>query len=397
MINLSRLSIRIKIVAGISVIMILAMIFVATYYPSKQEQQIYEAFQIRVTGMAEMIALSTGIAFGLEEYSAIIETFDWAKNDSLVSYIILTDEYDIIFAEYNPDNISVLEILSTEQDSLMVESGFLRCRVPIEYNDVERGTLFLGYSLKALQQQISYNSRIAVIITSSIFGLGLILAFILSHLITKRLKGLQTAAENVSQGNFDVSFEDYGADELGVLAEAFKTMINSVNTNIKLVRKSEKRILDITATLGEAVCVIDKNGTITFSNPEASKLLGWSREELLGLDLHASFHDHSTTHAEIMHEECPLNPTNLSEKKQHQHDHSFQDKAGNSLAVSYNINHLSHANESMGWVLTFHEITERKQRIQSLNDTKEEFRLLSEQLTESDSVKELLLDIIPMT
>lgn len=390
----SAFSIRTKIVAGTATIMVLAMVFVATYYPSKQEKQILEAFQSRVTGIAEMVALSTGIAFGMEEYSAIVETFEWAKSDSLVAYIIMADEYHEIFAVYNPDSLSVQDIVSTSIDPVVLQDEFLKCSAPIIFRSIDRGTLYLGYSLRRVQQQISHNSRIAVLITSSIFGLGLILAFIFSHFITKRLKGLQAVAENVSNGNFNISFDKYGTDELGVLAEAFKTMISSVNANIQLVQESEKRVLDITATLGEALCVIDVKGIITFSNPEATNLMGWSSSELIGNDLHSLFHDHTSIHSDVDQHDCFLSISNLRDKNQHQHDHNFIDKSGVVVPVSYNMNQLIQEGESTGWVITFHEITERKRRIKNLNDTKEEFRQLSEQLAESDSLKELLLDII---
>ena len=56
------------------------------------------------------------------------------------------------------------------------------------------------------------------------------------------------------------------------------------------LRDSEKRLRDITSTLGEGVYVVDSEGRVTFMNPEAGRLLGWSEPEVLGRTLHDVIH-----------------------------------------------------------------------------------------------------------
>lgn len=358
---ISHISIRTKIVAGMALIMILSMVFILTYYPSKQEEQIYDAFRSRVTGMADMLALSAGIALEMEGMSAIVETFEWAKSDSLVSYIILTDEFDEKYAEYNPGKMPVNEVYETRPKSAKIKTGIMKSIVPIMKGEEAKGTLYLGYSIRQIQKQIDKNIRVALIITSSIFGLGIILAFLLSHLITIRLKRLQVSASRVSQGDYDIGFENFGSDELGSLAKAFETMINSVKTNIQLAQKSEKQIHDITASLGEAICVIDTRGKITFSNQEATNLLGWTEQEFVGLDLHACFHNHDTFHNSSNAQDCPLHFSKLKNARLQFYDHIFVSKSGLPIEVALVSNPLTLADEITGWVITFHDITERKQ------------------------------------
>src|SRR5688572_23598799 len=46
----------------------------------------------------------------------------------------------------------------------------------------------------------------------------------------------------------------------------------------------------LTASVGEGVYAIDLEGRLTFMNPAASAILGWTQEELLGVEIHDLMH-----------------------------------------------------------------------------------------------------------
>ncbi len=55
------------------------------------------------------------------------------------------------------------------------------------------------------------------------------------------------------------------------------------------LQDSEVRLRNISSVLGEGVYVLDRNNCLTFMNPEAEKLLGWTEAELLGKKCTTSF------------------------------------------------------------------------------------------------------------
>jgi len=72
------------------------------------------------------------------------------------------------------------------------------------------------------------------------------------------------------------------------------------------VRKSEKYIREITASLGEGVYVLNAQGETTFMNPEAEALLGWSEKELLHKNIHDAIHNRRADGSTLPFEDCEM-------------------------------------------------------------------------------------------
>lgn len=62
----------------------------------------------------------------------------------------------------------------------------------------------------------------------------------------------------------------------------------------------------ITDNLGEGVYALDREGRLTFMNPAARTMLGWTEEELLGRDMHGAIHFQRRDGTPIPASECPV-------------------------------------------------------------------------------------------
>lgn len=71
--------------------------------------------------------------------------------------------------------------------------------------------------------------------------------------------------------------------------------------NMEVLKQSEKKIRDITASLGEGLYALNREGNVTFMNPEAERLLGWTEAELLDRNIHDIIHSRRPDGAP-----CPL-------------------------------------------------------------------------------------------
>lgn len=138
-------------------------------------------------------------------------------------------------------------------------------------------------------------------------------------------------------------------------------------TEIKLIeealRKSENRLRKITSVLGEGVYVLDRTGRLTFMNPEAEKLLGWSEQELLGKNMHETVHYKRADGTHLPAEECPVMMTIRSGKTYRVAEDNFISSDGRMLPVALVSTPITEEGEIIGSVAAFHDITERK-RIQ---------------------------------
>lgn len=121
------------------------------------------------------------------------------------------------------------------------------------------------------------------------------------------------------------------------------------------LQASEKRLRDITATLGQGVYVLDHRGNLVFMNPEAERLLGWNEAELLNKQAQPIFHPNHTESDDPM-----LKAVNAGQTYRSQDD-TFVRRDGTEMPVSYVSTPLMENGVVTGSVTVFQDITERKQ------------------------------------
>ena len=160
-------------------------------------------------------------------------------------------------------------------------------------------------------------------------------------------------------------------DEIADVAIAIGTMVNSIDRReqereeaIARLRASETRIREITTALGDGVLVLDSEGLITFVNPWAERLLGFSQEELLGKDSHAILHHH------VPLDECPLYSAIGAQQEYRNEMEHFIRKDGYALPVALAATPIYRESEFGGTVITFQDITERLAVQQTLHEAK---------------------------
>jgi PAS domain S-box-containing protein len=117
----------------------------------------------------------------------------------------------------------------------------------------------------------------------------------------------------------------------------------------------------MTNSIGEGIYALDRDGKVTFMNPAAEQMLGWKQAELPDQNMHEIIHFQSADGVRVPAEKCPLLAVLLSGKVLKVDDDVFTRRDGVMLPVSYTSSPIISNGQVLGAVLTFHDITERKQ------------------------------------
>jgi diguanylate cyclase (GGDEF)-like protein/PAS domain S-box-containing protein len=126
------------------------------------------------------------------------------------------------------------------------------------------------------------------------------------------------------------------------------------------VARQKKRIEMILLSTHEGIVGLDTTGNITFCNPRATALLGYSKRELVGQDHHTLIH-HATEDGKPIHKaDSVITQVLLDGKICTTSDHVFWRKEGKPFNVEYTASPLFEGDDVTGAVLIFHDITERK-------------------------------------
>ncbi len=156
--------------------------------------------------------------------------------------------------------------------------------------------------------------------------------------------GLFTAMERIRESSVEVA------------------VITSVN---------EQKLRDITSALGEGVLVSDNEGRVTFINPAAEKLLGWSERELIGMDMHQTVHFQRADGQRVDREDCPVHRSSQMGGTFRIHEDVFTAIDGRIIPVSFVVAPIYEHGTIRGSVTAFHDISERKKTMALLQEAKE--------------------------
>ena len=245
------------------------------------------------------------------------------------------------------------------------------------------GTVHVGMTEAPLHREVNAILRRLILLIVLVLLLGSGLAVMIARAITKPVKELVRATREVADGNYDVSIDVRSTDEIGVLAGSFRQMLSKRKEVLAALQASEKKLGDITASLGEGVIVIDGDGMVTFMNPEAERLLGWTSEDLIGRDLHALTHHHRPDGAPYPIGECPSNEVLRSGMRQDVERDMFLCRDGSFLPVSYVAAPIREGDRVAAAVIAFQDITmrqlveeERERLIEELKEALENVKTL---------------------
>src|SRR5262249_21598060 len=117
---------------------------------------------------------------------------------------------------------------------------------------------------------------------------------------------------------------------------------------------------------GEGLYAVDSQGLVTYVNPAAESLFGWTSAELLGRRMHDVTHYQHPDGTPFPIEECAGFKVLHEGKVLKDYDDVFIRKDGTFFPVVYSSAPLISESKVSGLVVVFRDVTERKRAEQSL-------------------------------
>ena len=129
-------------------------------------------------------------------------------------------------------------------------------------------------------------------------------SFEMARYLTKPLAGLAAAFHNIAKGDFNFRSKVKVTGDLKALIDQFNDMVEqlqqtTVSRDLLLSEIDQRRRAEgtlaqremtletITNAAHDAILMMDAEGRISFWNPAAERIFGWTRNEVMGRDMHA--------------------------------------------------------------------------------------------------------------
>ncbi len=178
------------------------------------------------------------------------------------------------------------------------------------------------------------------------------------------LQQLNTQTKRIADGDLEQRLNFFGD-----FSQSLNSLIETLKAKDELERKisyNENKLKIITSALGDGMLVVDQDAIITFCNPEAYKLLQVDEQDILGSPFHEFVHTKQADGSQLKVSEKFVLQT-LNNKDTFRSDQvSFSRKDGKVIPVSVTCSPVIQNSSTTGAVISFRDISERKEYVESL-------------------------------
>ena len=116
----------------------------------------------------------------------------------------------------------------------------------------------------------------------------------------------------------------------------------------------------ITDNVGEGIYVFDADGKVTFMNPEAERMLGWTREEMNKYGAHALIHHRRADGSRLPYTDCRMHNVAITGDSHVSTDEVFVRKDGTVFPIAVITTPIREQGAIIASVTAFQDITDRK-------------------------------------
>ena len=134
-------------------------------------------------------------------------------------------------------------------------------------------------------------------------------------------------------------------------------------SKIRELSQMNQRVLD---SAGEGIYGLDFNSNVTFMNVAGARMLGWDVKEIIGMNSHKAWHHTRADGTFYPEEECGIKEILKNGVGKTSIEDWFWKKDGRGFPVEYTNNPIYEKDLLIGAVVTFRDITERKQATEKL-------------------------------
>jgi len=292
---------------------------------------------------------------------------DFMKREEDIEYIYVLDRDGKVLV-HTFDNGFPGELKEVNRDvsgkkysvkQIVTEKGDL-VDIAVPLFEGEAGVVHVGFSEAHIRKGINSIIKSISLLILAVSAIGVLTAIFLSRLIAKPLSTLSAAAAAVGSGDLNQRVEVHSDDEIGRLGKSFNAMIEMRKQAEDALRESERKLRDVTSHLAEGIYTLDESGRITFMNPEAVLLLGWTAEELNSKGAHNLIHFQKPDGSSLSETECRMHSVIKTSERYISSDEVFVRKDGTVFPISVITAPIRAGGKTIASVTAFRDISEQK-------------------------------------
>ncbi|MBI5471042.1 MAG: PAS domain S-box protein [Ignavibacteriae bacterium] len=376
-------SVRTKLVVFALTLVILSFYFMRWYVPAQIEKRGINSSTRRIKTIAATIAHSYQNATE-ESVRALASDLSWfAGQNRDLDFVMIVEASGKVIGSYNATRAEAAAyaridvIPQVSDDRQMIAQA-----APILVKGEIVGRVYVGMSLQDLHREIAESEATIAWVSLGVGSAVALLALLFSTLITRPVQRIVVATQRIAKGDRQHRVRYESKDEFGLLAAAFNTMVDNLEHAYDELGHSEAQYRDLFENASDLVVGIDADGIIRFINTAWTSTLGYSGTDLAGRSIYELIKPEKLKCCSAMLTDV------MSGKRLDRERITFIAKNGNEVIVEGSVTARVQDGKAVSTRGIFRDITDQVKSEQSLRESQERFRVLSEATFEGISLTE---------
>jgi two-component system phosphate regulon sensor histidine kinase PhoR len=163
---------------------------------------------------------------------------------------------------------------TARRHSLTLGTDMLYVAVPVKNSTAPSIALLrLALPLTEVSEQLSSVRRSAYVAGAAALGTALLLAWVASAFLSRRVRAIAEVAGRYADGDFSRTARDYGSDEIGTVARVLDESIREIGRRATELATDRARMEAMLGGMSEGVVVVNQQGHLQSVNAAARRML----------------------------------------------------------------------------------------------------------------------------
>jgi signal transduction histidine kinase/CheY-like chemotaxis protein len=249
-----RIRVRTRLMLLVSLLLVAIVTFIYWFVPAQLERQALGMLENKAGAISAITAFSVSPGLLFDDPSAVAEALDGLLRNPDLQYLVVLDSAGKVEYLVNRTRLPTNQLLAASTHrGLDRRATSFRVNAPILSSGRSIGTLRIGLSLAEVDAGVARARRTTAFVSLAVLLSGLIAMFGISVHITMPLSRMAVIAERIAAGDLGSRAQIRSTDEIGDLARAFNTMLDSLQGTQREVAAAnehlEERVRQRTAEL----------------------------------------------------------------------------------------------------------------------------------------------------
>ena len=296
-------SLHTKLVIVYVLLIIIGMQIIGLYFTNSLEKELTNNFMKNIKQYATQLEVNIERIYKdnpsnaqkevqslLNEYAnrQEIEEIRFIDKDQIIMATAKLSSHSLINQKVNDNSVQkAISLGEANSHNVLKDYGNGKERIwiynlPVKNSNDVIGNIYIESNINDVYNQLNNINQIFIIGTAISLFITVILGFFIARTITRPITDMRNQTVEMSKGNYTQRVKIYGNDEIGELALAFNNLSKRVQ-EAQANTESEKRRLDSVIThMSDGIIATDRRGRIRIVNDMAIKMLGMTKEDLIG-------------------------------------------------------------------------------------------------------------------